>query len=167
VTGDFLVIMLSDDWEESKVVRYSGSTEKQTIQYNEYGHPLYSAGIYRCDNHSKFICENRNLDLCVADCGAYAVVVVNQSGKLRFEYTMHPSDAALSFQPFDLTTDSNGHILVADHLNDRVHILDQDGQFLRYIRDLCGPHSLCVDIRDNLFVAVIDDTAKVKKIQYL
>ena len=159
---DLLVIMISDDEKKSKVVRYSGFTETQSIQTDDFGHPLYSTTY-----DPKFLSENKNLDICVADYSSGAVVVVSAAGKLRYRYIGPPSATRRPFQPLGIATDSRGRILVSEYRYHSIHIVDQNGQFLCYIDNLGLKHpwGLCVASKDNLFVAETA-TGNVKKMQY-
>ncbi|XP_065933424.1 E3 ubiquitin-protein ligase TRIM71-like [Magallana gigas] len=164
-TEDILVFMYSVSKLrcQRRIVRYSGYREKQTIQFDSEGKLLYPG-----TSSTKCI-ENRNHDICVADCGAGAVVAVNQNGKFRWRYTGHSSvTRSRPFRPFGITTDSQSHVLTTDRDNHRIHILDQNGQFLHYI-DTCNlnfPNGVCVDNNDNLFVCE-EATCNLKKIRYL
>ncbi|XP_065939557.1 uncharacterized protein [Magallana gigas] len=162
-TGDLLVTMFSNDKTQSKVVRYSGSTEKQTIQFDDEEKPLYSGNDY-----IKYITKNLNYDVLVADSEAGAVVVVNMDGKLRWRYTGHPSvTKSQPFKPRGITTDKQCRTLTADGDNHCIHILDQNGQFLRYIDncDFVKPYGIYADNSNNLFVCEYLK-GSVKKIKY-
>ena len=124
-------------------------------------HPLYS------NSHFQYLCESGNLDICVADNGANAVVVFSAAGQLRFRYRGNPSEPQKLFFPYDITTDSQNRIIISEKILSNIHLVDQDIHFLRLI-DNCvvqKPWGLCVDSRDNLYVAELD-IGKVKKMQY-
>ena len=60
-----LVILNREDYKQTKVVRYSRSTEQQTIQKDDQGKPLYKSVP-----SSKYLSENRKLEICLADYAA-------------------------------------------------------------------------------------------------
>lgn len=159
--GTYLVILGSDNGK-TKIVRFSDTTVLQIIDVTEIFLPYCMQGNKRS---RRFICENRNSDICVSDCEYENVVVFDQAGKIRFVYNGNPEH--LKFWPKGITTDSQSRILIADGYIPCIHILDEDGKFLRFIDkcDFITPFGVCVDTKDNLFVAE-RATGVVKKIQY-
>ena len=107
-----------EDGKQTKIVRYSGSTETQSIQWDYLGKPIYTSGGY--------LCENRNFEICVNDRDAHSVVVVSAAGELRFRCTGPPSTMSESFYLLGINTDSWGSILTSDGDNHRIHIIDQN-----------------------------------------
>lgn len=166
-TDDLLVFINSDDDEKTKIVRYCGSIEKQTIQFDKNGKPLFSTNFLMMNN-SRYLCENRNRDICVSNTSPGNVLVVNHAGDIRFIYNGFPSSKKKPFNPRGIATDSQSRILIVDIHNKCIHIVDQDGQFLRYIEN-CGLRGsftgVCVDTKDNLFVTE-DNTGRIQKVQY-
>lgn len=97
------------------------------------------------------------------------MVVFNQAGNLRFRYTGHHTKSKESpFIPSGITKNSLSQILTADGGNSCVHILDQDGQLLRYIDNNMFDNlvGMSADKLDNLYVAEYN-SGDVKVIKYL
>lgn len=94
---------------------------------------------------------------------------MDKLGSFRFTYKgIHSDKMSDAFCPRGLTTDSMCHILVADFDNNLIHVIDQDGQFLRLIQN-CGLH-LPLDLStnsDNILFVVEYYSNRVKEIQYL
>lgn len=113
---------------------------------------------------SKYIEENKNGDICLADCDAAGVIVTDRAGQFSFRYdgkTSFQSNAP--FRPVGITTDSTAHILVSDSL--KIHIIEENGQFLRFLDMVCSnPLRLALDEDDNLYIT--DTYGIVKVVRY-
>ena len=107
-----------------KVMRYNNSgTNTQIIPHNK------SDNLYR---HPRFITENDNGDVVVSDGTHYAVVVTSRKGIHRFSYKGPPPSESGLF-PHGVCTDALSHILVCDLTSHTIHMLSQDGEFLKYL----------------------------------
>lgn len=143
-----------------RVVRFNQDPEiRQIIQYDHRGESLYTSGML-----SKYIEENKNGDICLADCDAAGVIVTDRAGQFRFRYdgkTSFQNNAP--FRPVGIATDSKAHILVSDSL--KIHIIKENGQFLRFLDMVCSnPLRLALDEDDNLYIT--DTHGDVKVVRY-
>lgn len=159
--GHILVCLITQDKLNAKVVRLVKSKPKQKIQFDDQGRELFLK--------PQTIVENINENICVLNMGAKGLVVLDKFGKFRFSYDGSQANLPYFFRPTSVTSDYLGHLLITDAMNNCVHILDQDGQFLlgcvgRSMLNIAADLSL--DENDNLWVGELH-TGKIKVIKYL
>ncbi|XP_062620717.1 uncharacterized protein LOC134282330 [Saccostrea cucullata] len=144
INGDILLGLNNTALDTSKVTRYDVTGQK-ILDIEDQGVKLY--------NYPSYITENINGDIWTSD--TVKVVVVNKSGKHRFNYRGHQSHY---FNPKGICTDILGHVLVCNSslFRPSVHLLDQDGQFLSLLltkeHNIHDPRSVCVDDKHNLYL---------------
>ncbi|XP_052701326.1 E3 ubiquitin-protein ligase TRIM36-like [Crassostrea angulata] len=155
-SGDLLVCLRKDD--QTKVVRYSSTgTVLHEIQYDSQCQLLYKWAVY--------ITENVNRDIIVTDWEKNAVIAVDRLGIFRYSY----SDKDTKFAVSSVTTDSVGHVVVTDFGGNKIHMLDRDGRFLRYIIPEGGinnPRAVCILGHGEMMVGECL-TGIAKRIKYL
>ncbi|XP_062587139.1 uncharacterized protein LOC134248760 [Saccostrea cucullata] len=163
VTGDLLVSMRSIDMTQSRVVRYSGDTEIQKIEFDSQGQSLFSTGVFSV----LLLTENGNGDICIADYVGKTVIVVDCSGELQFKYTgnLSKQSSLKEFSPLNIATDVNFQILINDRSMDCVHVIDLCGNFICYIEHSCSG-GMSIDTDHNLVIGN-DNTGKIQIIKYL
>ena len=166
ITGDLLIGLTDLSYSRpGQVMRCDGTGKKiGDIELDGEGQGLYK--------RPQYITENKvNEDIVVSDYRKDALVVVDRSGKHRFDYTGHDTDR--SFEPRGVCTDVLGRILVSHTVTDDdseavccISLLDRDGRFLTRLLTQPGYsdefNSLCVDDNNNIYVA-FDDKIKVFK----
>ena len=164
-SGDILVHVYgkSGPQRKNKIIRYQGKNIKQEINNDGQGNPIFKDGYFLL-----FISENNNGDVCVSDANALTVVVVDKMGKVRFRYDGTQARREKSFAPRGIVTDALSQIIMTDINNDCLHILDQNGQFLRCVDDcrLESPHGLSVDSEGRLWVGS-GNSGNINVITYL
>ncbi|XP_078328811.1 uncharacterized protein LOC111111257 [Crassostrea virginica] len=145
-----------------KILRYQGQNIKQAIDNDGNGSVIFKDG-----DKSLHMSENKNGDVCVCDQNANTVVVVDKTGRVRFRYDGTQARMEKSFDPRDIVTDELSQIIVLDYNNTCLHILDQNGQFLRCVDD-CGLKQLSglsLDSEGRLWVGC--DRGEIKVIKYM
>ena len=103
--------------------------------------------LYVCDKNTKLNSSGK-------------IVALDAYYHLRYQYT---GQRDTTFLPMNLCTDSAGRILITDYWNNRVHILDKDGQFLQYLQGLELPVSIDRDSDGNVWIGELYGGVKVVK----
>ena len=153
----------SGSQRKNKIIHCQGQNIKQEIIKDGQGNPIFKDG-----GSSLLMSENNNGDVCVSDGNANTVVVVDKTGRVRSRYDGTPAMRKKSFAPRYIVTDALSQIIVTDFNNNCLHILDQNGQFLRCVDD-CGlekPYGLSVDSEGRLWVGLLY-TGVIKVINYM
>ncbi|XP_062579923.1 uncharacterized protein LOC134241931 [Saccostrea cucullata] len=162
-TGDVLVSMCTPDKTRHKLLCCQGQRATQEIDKDNYGQSIFKGGQY-----GLYVEKNNNGDICASDMNAKTVIVMDKTGRVRFCYDGTPARRNGPFQPAHIATDSLSQIIITDYINDCLHVLDQNGQFLKCV-DNCGlrsPAGLSVDSEGRLWVGCYN-SGDVKVIQYL
>ena len=158
--GDILVTFPDD----SEVVIYNMTGKiLQTLDHIKFRVPI-SASVNKVNNHI-YICDKENSRYFSTG----KVMAVGAHYKLRYEYTGHGDS---KFTPFRVCTDQMGHVLITDHINHRVHMLDQAGRFIQYIltsqQGLHKPRTIDVDREGYVWVGEeVGYKGRVKVARYL
>lgn len=163
-SGDLLVCMTVHYNDQCKIIQYSGKSIVQEIQFDENGD-----AIFHHKGGDIFLAENGNGDICVSLPAHRSVQVVSNVGDFRYSYHGDTdSSTSNKFSPHGITTDRLHQVLIADSENNRIHCIDVDGHFMKFI--CCGlvdPRAVQVNtINNNLYVGEFR-TGKIKIIKYI
>ena len=151
--------------DSDEVLVYGNNGEiRRSLDQIKFRHPWkvsankVNKDIYICDKDDYF------------DSSAGKVIAVRTDGKLRYEYT---GQGDKEFTPGGVCTDQMGNVLIVDHYNHRIHMLDQEGWFIQCIltseQGLTWPVTVDVDREGYVWVGeqVDDSTGRVKVARYL
>ncbi|KAJ8321382.1 hypothetical protein KUTeg_001064 [Tegillarca granosa] len=160
-TGNVLVVLYN--YSDVKLVEITTSGQHiRTTQYDTVDNTQLFV-------NPRFICTNINGDIIVSD-NRDKVVAVNKSGTKRFIYDGKERKLQKSFDPWNVVTDKYGNIMIADYNNSAVHVLNQDGKFIKYLitrEHGCNkPFGMDIDTSDRLWVCNVGNK-KVVIVKYL
>ncbi|XP_048764014.1 E3 ubiquitin-protein ligase TRIM71-like [Ostrea edulis] len=144
--GDILVSVYNN--QRAKVDKFGSKGYKtQDIEIKENGRRLFKKPT--------FITQNKTGDICVSD--QDRVVVTTDCGTFRFNYYGRKFK---TFTPRGICCNKLSHIIVADNINNVIHVVNENGTMLSALDTsgqgilgrLYSPSSLSLDESDNIWV---------------
>lgn len=133
------VIVLGDKYER-----------KATFETDKSGAKLvsYPARICTDSKHVIYIADWTNADR------TGRIVAVNRNGRIKFTYDGH--EWVEKFWPFGIAVSQNDNIILSDHGNNMLHVLNPKGQLIGLQNfddiDISQPYSLAIDTEGFLLI---------------
>ena len=107
-------------------------------------------------DHPHYVATNHNNDIIISDFEQNAVYAFDSGGAFLFKYEGSGIEGGSLKCPSAVCCDNFDNILIADFMNDRVHLVSQSGQFLGYLLTredhVSCPNFLSIDGDGHLFV---------------
>ena len=106
-------------------------------------------------NRPSDVLIGRNGDIFIADGhfgGGNRIAKYNSEGEFVTQCGEQGSGPGQTSQPHSLAFDSQGRLFVADRMNNRLNIYDQDCKFLMEWKQFGRPSSIAIDRNDTLYV---------------
>lgn len=119
---------------------------------NRPGEPADPASFYQ--PNAVIVAPNGDIFVSEGHGGANSrLVKFNKDGKLIKEIGKKGTARGEFDQPHTLAFDSRGRLFVGDRSNNRIQILDQEGNFLDEWLQFSRPSGVFIDKQDNIYVA--------------
>ena len=142
-------------------------SEGKIIRYNFSGNVLFEFSSPKVTIPRNISFNPVNNYVCVCDTSSLVskgkVVVFDAYGNFKFEYL-----GQNEIYPAAICADRIGNILIADFINDQVHILSQLGEFIRYL--LSRSHSLyrpvSIDLDADGYLWITEETSALRVVRY-
>lgn len=150
---DEVMACLTQAYKDAKVVRMNPQGMNiMTIQYDKDGKPIYK--------EPRYVVHHEDGDVWVSDVGIKCVIVTNKHGRVRFKYK-GPQNVNIKmrheFKPHGLAITKSGTILVNDHKNSTVHLVDKNGQFIQFfltrLHGIDKPTAIAIDTTGNIWIS--------------
>ncbi|XP_052102043.1 uncharacterized protein LOC127735776 [Mytilus californianus] len=154
--GDVLVSLV-DSWSYNT----DSKSRRQVVRMNDDFEVVQTIEFYgtkRIFTTPRRLAENMNGDICVLDETSEKrgkILIFNKDRSLKLVYT-GINDSEEHFNPNSICCDSEARIIISDYSCNKLHILDQSGNFLQYIihSEIKNPFCMTIDCKDHLWIGL-------------
>ncbi|XP_062575307.1 uncharacterized protein LOC134237219 [Saccostrea cucullata] len=173
VDGGLLITLVDEksdlfklDSNSRRLVRHITLTSDVIHEYDHFIHEDGQTGLFTFPYR---VTQNSNRDICVVNTTSLKtaeLVIMSPSGRMKAIY--RGQNLPHIFSPTDVVCDSLCNILVTDPLNNQIHLLSPDGEFLKFLlteNQVKSPCCLSIH-KSTLWVGHDDGFVKVFRYKY-